>query len=168
MHVQSVLVSPGSQSAVLVWEITLFFSVFCLSPFLSVLCCVAKMRSPAECSTYFWRMWSLERRSRINASLRWRETPKRCGQWEGLWGRTRWVWLTLIDKADFCLYCLDFTHLFYFIIFFLQKTVLFFLFFVLVMHQWFSNWGPWTPRDQRAGGWGFAIYLFIYYCFIST
>lgn len=99
-----VLLSSASQSAVSVWLIkwgTLSSSVLSpLSPslVLPVLGFVAKTRSPAACCTYFWRMWSLERRSRTNASLRWRETPERCGRWEGPWGGTRWVWLTVIDR----------------------------------------------------------------------
>lgn len=79
---------------------------FCLSLSLSVLCFVAKARSPAACCTYFWGVWSLERRSHTNASLRWRETPERCGQWEGPWRGTRWVRLTLIDRFLSYLLCL--------------------------------------------------------------
>lgn len=97
-----VILSSPSQSAVWVWFIKweCFASSvlsFCL-PLFSVLFFVAKMRSPAACCRYFWGMWSLERRSRTNASLRWWETPERCGRWEGPWGGTRWVWLTLIDR----------------------------------------------------------------------
>lgn len=98
-----VVISP-SQSAVSVWLIkwgTLSSSVLSLlspSLVLPVLGFVAKTRSPAACCAYFWGMWSLERRSRTSASLRWRETPERCGQWEGPWGGTRWVWLTVIDR----------------------------------------------------------------------
>lgn len=108
LHLIAVLVFIRNISVSWVWLIkwgTLSLCSFPLSgaPSLSVLCFVEKTRSPAACCRYFWGMWSLERQSPTNASLRWRETPERRGRWEGPWGGTRWVWLTLIDKLLSCL-----------------------------------------------------------------
>lgn len=116
----------SSQSAVFEWLNEELLSVCSLPP---SLLCGEKTRSPAACCRYFWGMWSWERLSPTNASPRWRETPERCERWEGPWGRTRWVWLTLIDRflsSCFVLVCGYFQKTFSFIVNFLAYIYVFF------------------------------------------